>query len=147
MRRIVSPRQRRTGTLPRRSGRWGLRYPSPVPTPGRSHVDASHVGGSMAGWIAQEGGPIKAVFGSFENNALWVILIISLIALLFAWYLVREVLRAPEGTDKMKEIAKAIQEGASAYLSRQFRTVGIFLVVLAIAIFFVLPVPKDAAHS
>jgi len=101
----------------------------------------------MVGWIAQEGGPIKAVFGSFENNALWVILIISLIALLFAWYLVREVLRAPEGTDKMKEIAKAIQEGASAYLSRQFRTVGIFLVVLAVAIFFVLPVPKDAVHS
>jgi K(+)-stimulated pyrophosphate-energized sodium pump len=101
----------------------------------------------MAGWVAQEGGPIKAVFGSFENNALWVILLISIAALLFAWYLVREVLRAPEGTDKMKEIAKAIQEGASAYLSRQFRTVAIFLIVLAVAIFFVLPVPKDAVHS
>ena len=93
----------------------------------------------MVGWLAQEGGPIKAVFGSFENTALWVIFGISLVALLFAWYLVREVLRAPEGTDKMKEIAKAIQEGASAYLSRQFRTVAVFLVVLAVAIFFVLP--------
>jgi K(+)-stimulated pyrophosphate-energized sodium pump len=101
----------------------------------------------MAGWVAQEGGPIKAVFGSFETNALWVILLISIAALLFAWYLVREVLRAPEGTEKMKEIAKAIQEGASAYLSRQFRTVAIFLIVLAVAIFFVLPVPKDATHS
>ena len=59
----------------------------------------------------------------------------------------RAVLQAPEGTDKMKEIATAIQEGASAYLSRQFRTVAIFLVVLAIAIFFVLPVPANAAHS
>jgi K(+)-stimulated pyrophosphate-energized sodium pump len=100
----------------------------------------------MAGWVAQEGS-IKAVFGSFENNALWVILIISLAALLFAWYLVREVLQAPEGTEKMKDIAKAIQEGASAYLSRQFRTVAIFLIVLAVAIFFVLPVPKEASHS
>ena len=79
--------------------------------------------------LGQESGPIKAIFGSFENTALWVILGVSLIALAFAYYLVREVLSAPEGTDKMKEIAKAIQEGASAYLSRQFRTVGIFLVV------------------
>ena len=95
----------------------------------------------MVGWLAQEGGPIHAVFGSFEDTALWVIFGVSLVALLFAWYLVREVLRAPEGTDKMKEIAKAIQEGASAYLSRQFRTVSVFLVVLAVVIFFVLPVP------
>ncbi len=101
----------------------------------------------MVGWLAQEGGPIQAVFGSTENTALWVILVISLVALLFAWYLVRAVLQAPEGTDKMKEIAKAIQEGASAYLSRQFRTVAIFLAVLAVAIFFVLPVPSNAAHS
>ncbi|HLB39300.1 MAG TPA: sodium-translocating pyrophosphatase [Actinomycetota bacterium] len=101
----------------------------------------------MIGWLAQEGGPIKAVFGSFEDTALWVIFGISVVALLFAWYLVREVLRAPEGTDKMKEIAKAIQEGASAYLSRQFRTVTVFLVVLGIVIFFALPVPEDATHS
>ena len=59
----------------------------------------------------------------------------------------REVLAAPEGTDKMKEIAKAIQEGASAYLSRQFRTVAVFLVVLAVVIFFVLPAPPEATHS
>ena len=101
----------------------------------------------MVGWLAQEGGPIHAVFGSFEDTALWVIFGISLVALLFAWYLVREVLSAPEGTDKMKEIAKAIQEGASAYLSRQFRTVAVFLVVLAVVIFFVLPVPAEATHS
>ncbi len=92
-------------------------------------------------------GLIKAVFGPTESRDLWVILAISFVALIFAYYLAREVLSAPEGTEKMKEIAKAIQEGASAYLSRQFRTVGIFLVGLAIALFFVLPVPKDSIHS
>ena len=78
----------------------------------------------MVGWLAQEGGPIQAVFGSFEDTVLWIILGISLLALVFAYYLVREVLGAPEGTTKMKEIALAIQEGAKAYLSRQFRTLG-----------------------
>ena len=101
----------------------------------------------MFGLLAQETGPIRAVFGSFENRTLWVIFVVSLLALAFAYYLVREVLAAPEGTDKMKEIAKAIQEGASAYLSRQFRTVGVFLVVLAVALFFVLPVPSNAIHA
>jgi len=101
----------------------------------------------LHGVLAQESGSIEATFGSFENNALWVILVVSLLALAFAYYLVREVLKAPEGTSKMREIAAAIQEGASAYLSRQFRTVGIFIAVLTVALFFVLPVPEDAAHS
>jgi K(+)-stimulated pyrophosphate-energized sodium pump len=101
----------------------------------------------MVGWLAQESGPIQAVFGSFENKALWIILVISFVALAFAGYLVREVLSAPEGTDKMKEIAKAIQEGAKAYLSRQFRTLGIFLALLTVALFFALPAPENAVHS
>ncbi|MCI0635246.1 MAG: sodium-translocating pyrophosphatase [Actinobacteria bacterium] len=96
--------------------------------------------------LAQEGGPIEAVFGSFETNALWVILAISLVALVFAYYLVREVLAAPEGTPKMKEIATAIQVGAKAYLSRQFRTVGIFMAILMVVLFFALPV-ESAIHS
>jgi K(+)-stimulated pyrophosphate-energized sodium pump len=101
----------------------------------------------MHGVLAQEGGAIKAVFGSFETNALWVILAISLVALAFAYSLVREVLAAPEGTEKMREIARAIQIGAKAYLSRQFRTVAIFMGLLTVLLFFALPVPKDAAHS
>ena len=101
----------------------------------------------MHGVLAQEGGPIQAVFGSFETNALWLILVISLVALAFAYYLVREVLAAPEGTPKMQEIAKAIQVGASAYLKRQFSTLGIFLAALTVLLFIVLPVPSDAIHS
>ena len=101
----------------------------------------------MVGWLAQESGPIEAHFGSGENLALWLIFGVSLIALVFAWILVREVLAAPEGTEKMKEIARAIQEGARAYLNRQYRTLAIFLAALAILLFFVLPVPKNAEHS
>ena len=101
----------------------------------------------MVGWLAQESGPIQARFGSGENLALWLIFGVSLVALLFAWYLVREVLAAPEGTEKMKEIARAIQEGAKAYLNRQYRTLAVFLAVLAVVLFFVLPVPKNAEHS
>jgi K(+)-stimulated pyrophosphate-energized sodium pump len=97
--------------------------------------------------LAQEGVSLRVIFTSSDSSALWVILGISLTALLFAYYLVREVLRAPEGTDKMKEIAKAIQEGASAYLSRQFKTLGMFVIALGIALFFILPVSKDAVHS
>ena len=44
----------------------------------------------------------------------------GLVALLFAVYLIFWVLRQPEGNDRMKEIAKAIQEGAQAYLNRQY---------------------------
>ncbi len=101
----------------------------------------------LHGVLAQEGGPIEADFGSFEINAMWVILGISLIALVFAYYLVREVLAAPEGTAKMREIADAIQVGAKAYLSRQFRTVAIFMAILTVVLFFALPVPEDAGHS
>ena len=101
----------------------------------------------MHGVLAQEGGPIQAVFGSFENNALWVIFGISLVALVFAYYLVREVLSAPEGTEKMKEIALAIQVGAKAYLNRQFRTVGVFMGLLTVVLFFALPVSENATHG
>jgi K(+)-stimulated pyrophosphate-energized sodium pump len=101
----------------------------------------------LHGILAQEGGPLEVVFGSTEVTYLWVILAISLLALAFAYYLVREVLAAPEGTQRMKEIALAIQEGAKAYLSRQFRTLGIFLAILTIGLFLVLPAPESAEHS
>jgi len=101
----------------------------------------------MLGLLAQEGGPIDAQFGSGENLALWIILGVSLVALLFAYYLVREVLSASEGSDKMKEIALAIQEGAKAYLSRQFRTLGVFLAILTVVLFFILPVSDSVQTS
>ncbi|MDP9296880.1 MAG: sodium-translocating pyrophosphatase [Actinomycetota bacterium] len=97
--------------------------------------------------LAQEAAPIPVIFKAFENNALLVVLVVSLLALVFAFYLSREVLAAPEGTETMKRIARAIQEGSRAYLNRQFRTLAVFLAILTVAVFFLLPVPHDAAHS
>ncbi|WP_034266484.1 sodium-translocating pyrophosphatase [Actinospica robiniae] len=66
--------------------------------------------------------------------------IVALAALAVAGYLVREVNAASEGTEKMKEIAGAVQEGATAYLARQFRTLSIFATV---AFFLLLALPAD----
>ena len=66
-------------------------------------------------FLAQEGGAIHAQFKSFTNTSLWVILAVALVALVFAAYLRRMVLEAPEGTDKMKEIAHAIRDGRPAH--------------------------------
>jgi K(+)-stimulated pyrophosphate-energized sodium pump len=67
-----------------------------------------------------------------------VVAVIALLALVVAGFLVRQVLSASEGTPKMQEIAAAVQEGASAYLSRQFKTLSIFAVIVFFVL-FVLP--------
>ncbi len=64
----------------------------------------------------------------------WLAPVGSVCALLFAWHLSRVVLRAPEGTDRMKEIARYVREGALAYLKRQYKVVGIFF----LAVFLIL---------
>src|SRR5918993_1148191 len=62
---------------------------------------------------------------------------VAVLALILALVFRAQVLKASEGTEKMQEIGLAVQEGASAYLSRQFRTLG-FFVVLALAMLFAL---------
>ena len=66
------------------------------------------------------------------------ILVISLVALGFAGLFAKEVLAAGQGTPKMIEIAKAVQEGAAAYLRRQFTTLAAFA-VLVFLLLFLLP--------
>ena len=67
---------------------------------------------------------------------------ISLVALGFAALFAREVLAAGQGTPKMIEIAKAVQEGAAAYLCRQFKTLAVFA-ALVFLLLFLLPADTD----
>ncbi|HEY0808379.1 MAG TPA: sodium-translocating pyrophosphatase, partial [Pseudonocardiaceae bacterium] len=73
-----------------------------------------------------------------DRGVVAVVAVIALAALVVGYILLREVLAAGQGTSKMQEIAKAVQEGAAAYLNRQFRTLGIFAVVV-FALLFALP--------
>ena len=60
---------------------------------------------------------------------------ISLLSLAVAWVLARQVLAADTGTPAMRQISDAIREGAEAFLSRQYRTIGMLSIVAAAAIF------------
>src|SRR3954454_1604877 len=69
-----------------------------------------------------------------------IVLLIALGALGMAYMFRQEVLAAGEGTDNMKNIAHAVQEGANAYLTRQFRTLAVFAVL---AFLLLLALPAD----
>src|ERR1700761_1583794 len=94
--------------------------------------------------VLAAGGPVAPVSVS-GGNLTWVVIVavIALGALAVAGGLVREVLAASQGTAKMQEIAKAVQDGAAAYLRRQFRTLAAF-VVLIFFILLLLPSPDDS---
>ncbi|MFH9723812.1 sodium-translocating pyrophosphatase [Streptomyces sp. NPDC017254] len=75
-----------------------------------------------------------AVLTSGNRTIVYVVGAVALAALLVARLLARQVLKAGEGTERMREIAAAVQEGANAYLARQLRTLAVF----AVAVFFLL---------
>ena len=84
---------------------------------------------------------IKFADVTLEGSNQTIVLVVAAIAiaaLVVAAVLVRQVLSADQGTDRMQEIAGAIQEGASAFLSRQFKTLAIFAVVVFFVL-FILP--------
>ncbi|MEU7926627.1 sodium-translocating pyrophosphatase [Micromonospora sp. NPDC049801] len=91
----------------------------------------------MSETLAADGGGLSLTGG----NVTYVVIaaVIALVALVFAAALTKTVLAAGKGTTNMQEISGAVQEGASAYLLRQFRTLAIFVVV-AVVLLFLLPV-------
>ncbi|HEY5540016.1 MAG TPA: sodium-translocating pyrophosphatase [Coriobacteriia bacterium] len=68
------------------------------------------------------------------NLPLFLGLAAGVLAAAYAGFLVMRINKLPAGNEKMQEIASAIQEGAMAYLGRQYRTVGVVAVILAVAI-------------
>jgi len=85
--------------------------------------------------IAAEGGYQEFTLKGGEWTVLYLSAAAAVLALAVGFYLVRSVMAADDGTPKMKEIAAAIQEGAWAYLKRQFRTIAVILVPLAVIVF------------
>jgi K(+)-stimulated pyrophosphate-energized sodium pump len=64
-----------------------------------------------------------------------VVAVVALAALAIGFILRKEVLAADEGTPKMQEIGRAVQEGATAYLNRQFKTLAVFVVIVFFLLF------------
>jgi K(+)-stimulated pyrophosphate-energized sodium pump len=89
----------------------------------------------MSTVLAAEGGYQEFVLGTAEWAWLVISAITALIALGVGFLLSKGVLRADQGTEKMKEIAAAIQEGAMAYLRRQFKTILVILIPLVVVVY------------
>jgi K(+)-stimulated pyrophosphate-energized sodium pump len=64
-------------------------------------------------------------------DATWIVLACGLLAVLYGVFASRAILAEPSGTDRMRAIAAAVQEGASAYLNRQYTTIAIVGVIIA----------------
>src|SRR5690242_12711746 len=68
------------------------------------------------------------------NYYIWIPIIVGILAVLFAGYLARYVLRKDTGTPAMQKVADAIFKGAMAFLNRQYRTIAILAVFAAITV-------------
>jgi K(+)-stimulated pyrophosphate-energized sodium pump len=72
------------------------------------------------------------------STGLAVAILCAFAALVYGFFTIRWVLAKPEGSEKMRSIAQAIQEGAQAYLNRQYTTIGVVGILLFAAIFILL---------
>ena len=85
--------------------------------------------------LAAEGGYQVFTLGGTDKALLFMALGIALAALAVGYVLMQGVLKADDGTPEMQEIAGAIQVGAMAYITRQFRTIGMIVIPLAAVVF------------
>jgi K(+)-stimulated pyrophosphate-energized sodium pump len=94
----------------------------------------------MSAYLAAGEGTAVALSGSHLTLVV-VVAAVALLALAVAGGLVREVLAAGQGTERMQNIAHAVQQGAAAYLTRQFRTLAVFVVIIPFLLFLL---PADS---
>jgi len=71
-------------------------------------------------------------------------IIVALVALAYAAYLSFKIMKAEPGSEKMQEIARAIKEGANAYMVRQYKTIAIFAVIITAILFALFSFPVAA---
>jgi K(+)-stimulated pyrophosphate-energized sodium pump len=86
--------------------------------------------------LAAEGGYQDFHLGGVDKTWLYICLGAGVVGIAAGLLLARNVLGFDQGTPKMKEIAQAVQEGAQAFLARQFRAIVMIIIPLAILIFF-----------
>jgi K(+)-stimulated pyrophosphate-energized sodium pump len=72
---------------------------------------------------------------TFEQAAIWIVLVIAILGLLYAIFLRSQILKEDKGTKKMQEVWGAIREGADAYLRRQLKSILPLIAILTIALF------------
>jgi len=92
--------------------------------------------GYMVGGVSLWEPLVGEKFNIYEKVALVTNVVIALAGLAYALMLVGQVKNAPEGTKKMQEIAQAVREGANAYLYRQFRVVGVLIVLITVVLYY-----------
>ena len=95
-----------------------------------------HLGAPAALLLAfQDYSPAATTVSSNDTLWLWIAIGIGVLALIAAFVLSRIVLSADTGSADMQEISNAIREGAEAFLARQYRTIAVIAVILAIILF------------
>lgn len=85
----------------------------------------------------------------FEQIAIWSVLVVAVLGLLYALFLRGQILREDKGSVKMQEVWNAIREGADAYLRRQLRSILPLILVLTVALFasvFIVPPTPEASE-
>ena len=92
---------------------------------------------SLMALVVQEQLPLSPVYVGGDDGRLylWIAMGVGVLALVAALMLARSVISADTGTAEMRLISDAIREGAEAFLRRQYRTIGMIAVVLAIVVF------------
>ena len=79
---------------------------------------------------------VLPTFGPQEWKILWFVLVSAFIALGYGAYLARKTIQEDPGSQAMQDVAKAIEEGALAYLARQVKTMIWFVIAITIGLFF-----------
>ena len=95
-----------------------------------------HLGAPAALLLAlQDYSPAATPASSSDTLWLWIALAVGVLALVAALLIARSVIAGDLGTEDMQAISNAIREGAEAFLARQYRTIGIIAVILAVIVF------------
>ena len=125
------------------AGGW-IGAAEPAGTADKSEVTAPETSTANSVKAPVEEGGFKP-FGPFvdtdkyplvEQAALVIVLLIAIAGLVYAGMLVKQVTAADQGTARMQEIARAVREGANAYLGAQFWKIGPLIIIITIALFF-----------